>query len=98
MNLMHRASLSQQQTASSRGIICPVCELPALFAVDGRQHDGQESHGERWVCSNCGIAVALSDPWPIAPVSRALARYRKSELLVAAVLEDSPQFDLAEIV
>jgi len=97
MNLLHRAMLSQQQRRQSKLIICPVCELPALFTFHGYQQDGQDGRVEKWACGNCGTAVVLGDLWPIAPVARVPVRYKEVSLSIPAVVEDRRQFELAEV-
>jgi len=71
MNLLHRAMLSQQQARQNRHLICPACELPALFTYLGYGPDGEESQFERWRCGNCGRVMELSHLWPITPRTRA---------------------------
>ena len=96
MNLLHRAMLSQQQRRQSRHIICPTCELPALFSFYGFHHDDQGARVEQWQCGNCETVTSLSELWPIAPVARVPARHRERSLSIPMLVEESPQFDLAE--
>jgi hypothetical protein len=94
MNLLNRAILSQQQSGRSRQVICPACELPALFY----RRNGATHQVEQWICGHCGEAVPLSDPWPIAPVARTPIRFDLQKVPLPALLEDCLRFDLVEMI
>ena len=70
MNLLHRAMLWQQQARQNRHLICPACELPALFTYLGYGPEGEEGQFERWQCGNCATVMELSHLWPIMPRTR----------------------------
>jgi Zn ribbon nucleic-acid-binding protein len=94
MNLLHQAMLSQQQRRSSKHIICPACELPALFTF---YQDDQIEQTETWQCGNCQALMPLSEPWPVAPLARVSPRGSERSVLIPMLVEDSHQFDLAQM-
>ena len=97
MNSLRRALLLQQKGNQSKQIICPVCELPALFTFHGYDED-RYRRIEKWKCDSCGTDVTLSELWPIAPAVRVPRKQKVDNLPIPTLVEGSRKFDPAEIV